>query len=220
MTAVTSTASPRFHTAAEWLHALGDVPLERIVMDPWPGTATEKDLLRFVERDKRLVELVDDTLVEKPVGWIEAQIALNLATALHIFVRARQLGTVAGADATLKMIGGNIRLPDISFISFGDMPGGRVPAQAVPRIPITLAIEVISEGNTKAEMRRKLAEYFDSGSKLVWFIHPKTKTIAIYEQASDAPARTLSETDQLDGGDVLPDFAVPVSEVFHLPNKV
>ena len=43
-----------FPTAAEWMHALGDVPMERIVFDPWPGTATEADLLLFVDRDKRL----------------------------------------------------------------------------------------------------------------------------------------------------------------------
>ena len=71
----------KYANAAQWLHELGDVPLERIVMDPWPGTATEQDLLVFVERDKRFVELIDGTLVEKPVGWLESQIALRLAIA-------------------------------------------------------------------------------------------------------------------------------------------
>ena len=35
----------RFDNGAEWLAALGDVPLHRIIFDPWPGTATEADLL-------------------------------------------------------------------------------------------------------------------------------------------------------------------------------
>ena len=35
----------KFDNGAEWLHALGDIPLERVVMDPPPGTATEQDLL-------------------------------------------------------------------------------------------------------------------------------------------------------------------------------
>lgn len=60
---------PRFDTAAEWLRALGDVPPQRIIFDPLPGTATEADLLHFVGRDK-LCELVDGTLVEKPVGSV------------------------------------------------------------------------------------------------------------------------------------------------------
>src|SRR3954464_14621799 len=121
------TAQPaKFENAAEWWHALGDVPLERIVMDPWPGTATEQDLLVFVDRDKRLVELVDGTLVEKPVGWIEAQIALNIGAAVHDFVAKHRLGIVAGADGTLRMAGGNVRLPDLTFVSVDDLPGGKI----------------------------------------------------------------------------------------------
>ncbi|CAA9388406.1 MAG: hypothetical protein AVDCRST_MAG64-1045, partial [uncultured Phycisphaerae bacterium] len=65
----------RFDNGAEWLAALGGVPLSRIIFDPWPGTATEADLLLFVERDKRLCELIDGTLVEKPVGYFESLIA-------------------------------------------------------------------------------------------------------------------------------------------------
>ena len=59
-------AAVRFDDAAQWLRAFGDVPLERINFDPWPGTATGADLLVYVERDKRLCELIDGTLMEKP----------------------------------------------------------------------------------------------------------------------------------------------------------
>ena len=56
MTAVMAPISfrpPRhFENAAQWLHALGGIPLERIIFDPWPGTATEADLLPFVDGDK------------------------------------------------------------------------------------------------------------------------------------------------------------------------
>src|SRR4051794_32465532 len=109
MTVTVTATSPRmaapakYQTAEEWLRALGDVPLSRIVMDPWPGTATEKDLLLFVERDKRLVELIDGTLVEKPVGWLESIIAIRLATALSSFVDARGLGYIIGEAGTLRM---------------------------------------------------------------------------------------------------------------------
>jgi hypothetical protein len=45
--------------AAERLAELGNVPLDRIVFDPLPGTATEADLLRPVEHDKRLCDKLD-----------------------------------------------------------------------------------------------------------------------------------------------------------------
>ena len=56
----------KFANGAEWLASLGNVPMERIIFNPLPGTATETDLLRLIERDKRLCELIDGTLVEKP----------------------------------------------------------------------------------------------------------------------------------------------------------
>jgi len=208
-------SASKYKNAAEWLHALGDIPPERIVMDPPPGTATEKDVFRYVDGDdKRLVELVDGTLVEKTVGFLEALIALKLGRVLGDFVAARKLGIVAGADATMRMKGRSVRLPDLVFVSINDLPGGKVPQESIPTLPPTLAVEVISKGNTKAEMRRKKEEYFESGTKLVWFIYPKMRTIAVFDGPSEEPVRVFSETDTLDGGSVVPGFSISVADVF------
>ena len=198
---------------AEWLRSLGNVPLDRIVMDPLPGTATEADLLRLVEGDK-LVELVDGTLVEKPVGWIESRIAMALAVALGNFITPRRLGYLAGADGTLRMKSGRVRLPDISFVSVDDVPGGILPAEPIPELPPTLAVEVVSESNTAEEMRQKTMEYFESGARLVWLVYPKTRSIAVFDQPAAEPARVVTDGDVLDGGEAVPGFTVEVSEVF------
>jgi Uma2 family endonuclease len=212
-------ALERFTNAADWLHSLGDVPPERIVMKPRPGTATEQDLLRMVDREKRLVELVDGTLVEKPVGLIESRIAMVLAIALGNFIMPRRLGLLAGEGGTLRMRAGQIRIPDISFIAAADIPPGTDLNQSVPQLPPTLAVEVISEGNTVAEMRQKLKEYFGSGSRLVWMIYPKTRTVEIFEQLQELPTRVLTEADVLDGADVLPGFSIAVSKIFEPLSK-
>jgi Uma2 family endonuclease len=204
----------RFHDAAQWLQQLGDISPGRIVMDPWPGTATEQDLLMFVERDGRFVELIDGTLVEKPVGQYESLIAALLVTALTSFVRPRKFGVVYGPDATLKMKSERVRLPDVTFVSREDLPGGVVPKIPIPTLSPTIAAEVISEGNTPGEMRQKAKEYFESGSKLVWMLYPETRTVAVFEQLQDEPTRTLAETDVLDGGTVLPGFQVNVADLF------
>src|SRR5688500_20124464 len=102
MTAVAPVAfrpPQRFDNGAEWLRALGDVPLERVIFDPWPGTATEADLLRLVERDKRLCELIDGTLVETPVGTWASYIAIRLAARLLLHADQTDLGGVFGSDA-------------------------------------------------------------------------------------------------------------------------
>src|SRR5437868_5678409 len=94
---------PKFRTAAEWIHDLGDVPLERIICDPWPGTATEADLLRMAEVDKQLCELVAGTLVAKPMGFVDSVIAARLSAALLNFADARRLGVVAGEAGMLRL---------------------------------------------------------------------------------------------------------------------
>ena len=217
MTAVAVPTCPRpprrYDNADEWLRALGGVPLKRIIFDPWPGTATEADLLRFVERDKRLCELIDGTLVEKPVGATESMIAINLATDLNLFVRPRNLGVVLGADATLRMTSGRVRLPDVAFIAREPLPGGLMPREAIPDLAPDLAVEVLSESNTPAEIDQKLREYFESGTRLAWVVDPRARTAAVYPARGD-PAAVLDEAGRLDGGLVLPGFALPVADLF------
>jgi len=184
------------------------------VMDPWPGSATEQDLLTFVERDKRLVELIDGTLVEKPVGWLESQIAVRLIMSLGNFVYSRRLGVLTGEAGPLRMRRGQVRLPDLCFVSAADLPGGKIPHEAIPMLRPTLAIEILSKSNTEREMRQKTKEYFESGSKLVWLIDPSSRTIAVYTGPTETPTRTLTEADILDGGDVVPGFSMPVKDLF------
>jgi len=200
-------------TMADLLRALGGVPAERVLLDPAPGTATEQSLLRVVEGENTLVEMVDGTLVEKPVGVHEAILAGAVLSALRAFVLPRNLGLVSGTDTTLRMSAGNIRLPDVVYIAWTDIQAGKVPPEPVPTLPPTLAVEVLSVANTKAEMSRKRREYFESGTKLIWEIDPPTRTVAIYTSAQDQP-RMLSESDTLDGGDVLPGFTLPLRDLF------
>ena len=207
--------SAKYQNGAEWLRALGDVPLERVIMDPPPGTATEQHLIHFVDGDdKRLCELIDGTLVEKPVGTKESIIAGLLITALNNHIRPRKLGLLTVEAGPFRVRPRRVRLPDIAFISTRDMPGGKLPDEAISSLIPSLAIEVISKGNTKAEMRQKVQEYFAAGTSLVWLIYPKTKTVDVYETDSDAPARVLNEQDALDGGSVLPGFSFPINSLF------
>jgi Uma2 family endonuclease len=82
----------------------------------------------------------------------------------------------------------------------------------VPDLAPDLAVEVLSESNTPAEMERKLKEYFLSEVQLVWFVDPKARTVTVYTSPDEAT--TLSAKDALTGGDLLPGFAVKVADLF------
>src|SRR2546423_11406029 len=94
---------PRYRNMAEFLHDLGDVPPERVVFDPLPGSATEADLLHLCDVEKRLCELIDSTLVEKPMGYVESLIAAALTEFLRSHARRRKLGVVAGEAGMMRL---------------------------------------------------------------------------------------------------------------------
>lgn len=190
----------------------GDMPLCRIVPDPKPGTATVEDVVLFDDHHDRLCELVDGTLVEKAMGFWESQLAYRLGSFLVPYVEQSDLGVVAGEAGMMQIFPNQVRIPDVSFIAWDDLKNSGYPEQAAPDMAPTLAVEVISKSNTPQEMERKLGEYFEAGSKLVWYVYPKTKEVKVYTSPSEVSV--LKETDTLTGGDVLPGLAIDLKEFF------
>ena len=219
MTAVLSPVAPasqltRFKRADEWLRSLGNVPLDRILFDPLPGTATVADVIRLSHQESRGVELVDGTLVEKTVGLNESVIASNVIRMLGNYAQPDRLGLVSGDQGMIGMLMGNVWMPDVAFFRRQDLPDGRLPAEAAPCLVPALAVEVLSPSNTAEEMRLKLQEYFENGVQVAWVLDPPPQTLRVY----DAPNRfrQLTRDDMLDGGDVLPGFSVRVGELFDI----
>jgi Uma2 family endonuclease len=202
-----------FENAAEMVRRLGNIPLDRIRFTPPPGTATERDLRAALRRSDRLYELVDGTLVEKPVGLSESMIAGHILRRIGNFVEEHDLGVPAGADGTVRLLKGLVRIPDVAFFGWDKLPGRVLPSKPIPDLAPDLAVEVLSATNTPAEMERKLREYFLAGVRLVWMIDPAKRQAEVYT-SPDGPAVTLDETQALDGGDVLPGFTLPLAELF------
>ena len=202
----------RFQTARDWLNAIGAVPLERIVFDPWPGTATEADVLRLGDHEDRRCELVHGTLVEKTVGFVESMIAFRIAYLIGLIIIPRKLGVATVADGTIRLIRQQVRMPDVAYFPFARLPDGRVPNVPIPAIVPDLAVEVLSESNARREMELKLTEYFEAGTRLVWYVDPPTRTVAVYTAPGEPT--TLTDADRLTGGDVLAGFDVAVADVF------
>src|SRR5215469_12780171 len=110
-------AIANLETVAELLERLGDIPPHRIRMKPYPGTATEQDVIAAeAALDKRLCELVDGTLVEKDMGQYESRMAAVLIHLIETYLDNHDLGVCFGADAMLRIVPGRVRMPDVSFV--------------------------------------------------------------------------------------------------------
>ena len=203
-----------FSTLDEVLDNLGGISPRRIVVDPPPGMATIKDVIRHVDGPKRrLVELVDGTLVEKPMGFAESRVAMKLGVRLGRHIEDNgEPGVLTGEAGTIRVLEKFVRIPDIAYTSWDRLPNGQIPVAKVPEVVPNLCVEVLSEGNTVAEMARKLKEYFVAGVDLVWFIDPDERKVRVFTSPDDVT--TLGVKDTLTGGAVLPGFAVPVAELF------
>ena len=197
---------------ADLAQRLGGVALSRIRTQPAPGTATVADVIEIQEREGVVCELIEGVLVEKAMGYSESSIGGIMYALLLAYVRSRNLGIVIPADGTVQLMPGVVRAPDVAFTSWNRYPGRRYPTARIPAIAPTLAVEVLSHINTLGEMTLKRQDYFASGVELVWEVDPETRTIDVYTSTTNV--RTLTVADTLDGGAVLPGFAVAVGDVF------
>lgn len=204
-------------TVQDLADRFGPIPLQRICWNPRPGKATEQDLMELVERceergEKRLYELVDGIIMEKPMGLPEAALATAISAPLWNWVAPRKLGIVVGADGMMRLAPGLIRYADVSFMKASRFPNGKVQRIQVPDLVPDLAVEVLSPSNTKREMAGKRRHYFTHGAQLVWMVDPQTRTVEVFIAPDQSVVLTEEQT--LDGGDVLPGFQLPIRDIF------
>ena len=202
-------------TLAYLLDRLGGIPADRVRLDPPPGHATFEDLVRVNEqRSGPTCEWVENTLVEKAMGFHESWLAIIIAGKLYASLETNNVGMVAGEAGVMRILPGIGRAPDVSFISWKSLPDGKPPprSEKVPAIVPDLVVEVLSASNTPREMARKRDEYFRAGVKVVWEIDPESRSANVFTGPGIVTPVPVDGT--LDGGDILPGFTLPLRDVF------
>jgi Uma2 family endonuclease len=75
-----------------------------------------------------------------------------------------------------------------------------------------IAVEILSPGQTVAELRLKLRHSLKYGSRLGWLIHPARKQILVFRPGQKAQVLKIGQ--DLGGENVLPGFSLSVEEIF------
>ena len=159
-------------------------------------------------------ELWEGELREVPgAGGEASSLAHWIGVSISLFVRPRRLGMVTGADGTyiLARDPDTVLVPDVAFVRWEHLPGGVRPQCYIP-VPPDLVVEVRSPWDKPGDIAKKLALYGRAGVPLVWWVHPARRIVAVYRDGQ--LKAELGEGDELDGGDVLPGFRLPVAEIF------
>ncbi len=77
---------------------------------------------------------------------------------------------------------------------------------------LTVAVEVVSPGDTVGEVDEKVDAWLGAGAMLVWVVNPKRHTVTVYR--SDGSITVLREKDELSGEEVVRGFHCPVRQIF------
>lgn len=75
-----------------------------------------------------------------------------------------------------------------------------------------LAVEVVIPSDTYFYIEDKVADWLNTGTRMIIVVNADLQTAAVYRSPTDVVI--LTETDTLDGGDVVPGWRMAVSEVF------
>lgn len=162
--------------------------------------------------DDTIYELIEGEVVEVSPNFQTSVIASRILAPLFVFVEARNLGYVTGADGGYKVSASSEFNPDVGFISKQRLP--QMPQGAAP-LPPDFAVEVISPSDLKHENERitkKLRIYQQLKIALLWYVYPHRQEVEVYEYGKHV--RTVGIQGALDGSDVLPGFSLTVRAIF------
>lgn len=173
---------------------------------------TAEELLEMPDDGKRY-ELVRGELVKMAAASFDHGVhASRIVETLLPHVRRNRLGEVPLSEPgfLLGTDPDHVRVPDVAFVRQQRIDAAERPFVFFPGAP-DLAVEVISPGDRFTDVAKKVAEWLAAGTRLVVVVNPRNRTVQRHTHAS---VTELTEADTLDGGDVVPGWRMPVSEVF------
>jgi Uma2 family endonuclease len=172
------------------------------------------DALLAMPDDGFCYELVKGELIRMPPpGHEHGRVAMRIAVPLYQHVMSNNLGEVYAAETGFLIYQNpdTVRAPDSSFIR-------RERLEMVDKVEgywigaPDLCVEVVSPSDSVGYVEEKVTEWIEAGSRMVWVVSPKLKTVTVYRSLTQIVI--LTENDVLEGGDVVPGFSLAVVEIF------
>ena len=167
--------------------------------------------------DDAYYEVVDGEVYRMPNNGMEHGVrGMRLAGPLTMYIYQHSLGEVLHPDTRYVLDEDEegirrMRGPDLSFIRRERMPLPPYPPGFVRLVP-DLIVEVRSPHDTFSELRRRINDFLEAGTRLAWLVDPLKRTVTVF-----APGRELHTLDaaaELDGEDIVPGFRLAVGSIF------
>lgn len=163
---------------------------------------TEEEYLALPE-EKPYLEYVDGVVLQKPMpDRLHAQLVMFLDYLIYSYILGH--GGRGGPERRLRLPDGSgYRLADTAYWG----PGRDMGETSMP----TLAVEVRSEEQTMAELRRKCRTFRANGVDVCWLIDPYARTVEAFDATRDG--ERLAPDVVLDAA-VMPEFSVAQADLW------
>jgi Uma2 family endonuclease len=165
-------------------------------------------------------ELVNGELKELAMSTESNRIAGRISARLDAHCDATGAGWVFPQDSPFCCFPDDpnrIRKPDAAFVSITRMPVESYQEEGYCQVVPEIVAEVISPHDKAREVQEKITEWLAAGVRLLWEVYPESRTIRVHRPGH--PIELCGPGDTLTAPDVLPDFAVPVAELFRKPGE-
>ena len=174
---------------------------------------TAEQLLAMPGDDHRYELVLGELRQMAPAGYEHGRVTMNLSWRILEHVRQHKLGAVVTAETgfIIRRDPDTVLAPDIAFIAAVRADAARGLRGYFPGAP-DLAIEVVSPSDSFSDVEQKVVDWLDAGALAVVVVDPRRKRVSLNRSKQDI--RVLGEGETLDLSFVLPDFSVPVTELF------
>ena len=182
-----------------------------------PATQTTLTYEEYLKEPETMLryDIVDGEVIMSAAPNIFHQtVSGNVNEPVRRFVRQNNLGGVwyAPVDVIVQQEPLRTRQPDLLFIS-----NARAAIILEGRIHggPDLVVEILSPGNSRAEIESKLADYALIGVRECWMISPEAGTVETLQlYAGEWKRLAIRGVGEIVESVVLPELELPVSEIF------
>jgi Uma2 family endonuclease len=170
---------------------------------------TAEELMNLDDIYHRHQLIKGELLTMPPPKSKHGRVTANLTMILGLHAKANRLGNVyTESGYKLESDPDTVLGPDVSFVSKERVDQTE---DGYYEGPPDLAVEVLSAGDRRGLVERKLALWLETSTRSVWLVNPRRRTVEVIRSLNDR--KLFHESDEL-VDDTVPGFRVKVSEIF------
>jgi Uma2 family endonuclease len=165
-------------------------------------------LAASLESADHVLELIAGEVFDVPSNPYVSQIAALISAHIVMFVLAHDLSHVTGEAGGYRVLGERYA-PDVALVAKSRQ--AQLPIEGYYPLAPDLAVEIVSPTDMAETLLRKFTNYL-AANTVVWVVRPANHTMERFVPGQ--ALMVLSNEGVIDGGEVLPGFALPVKSIF------